>query len=102
VLPCGQKNVTFGQLATITLEVAPFLAYAPFPALLLFLNATWKSCSVRVFSTACDSVSITSIVWPLSFIFNRGNRKVGWVGDDSHVASGKNSLVKNEVLDGAV
>jgi hypothetical protein len=41
-----------------------------------------------MFNTACDSTSITSIVskWrPLSFIFNPGNRKVGWVGDDSHI-----------------
>jgi hypothetical protein len=33
---------------------------------------------VRVFSTACDSVSITSVVskWrPFSFIFNRRNRE---------------------------
>jgi hypothetical protein len=36
-------------------------------------------CSVRVFSIACNSASITSIVlkWqPFSFTFNRGNRKV--------------------------
>jgi hypothetical protein len=54
-----------------------------------------------VFCTICDSVSITSTVskWrPLSFIFNRGNRKVGWVGDDSHVAFGKTDpLRKKEV-----
>jgi hypothetical protein len=33
---------------------------------------------VRLFSTACDSASITSIVskWrPFSFIFNQGNRE---------------------------
>jgi hypothetical protein len=43
-----------------------------------FLNASWQPCSVRVFSTAYDSTSITSIVskWqPFSFIFNRGNRE---------------------------
>jgi hypothetical protein len=46
---------------------------------------------VRVFSTACDSASITSIVskWgPFNFMFNRGNRKMWWMEDDSHVASG--------------
>jgi hypothetical protein len=52
-----------------------------------FLNASWKSCSLRVFSTAYDSASITTILskWQP---FNRGNRKVarsqvsrvGWVG----------------------
>jgi hypothetical protein len=47
---------------------------------------------VRVFSTACDSASITSIVskWrSFSFILNQGNRKVGCVENDSHVVLGK-------------
>jgi hypothetical protein len=51
-----------GLLATIALEVVPFRAYSPFLALLPCLNAPWKSCSVRVLSTACDSALITSIV----------------------------------------
>jgi hypothetical protein len=54
-----------------------------------------------MFSTACDSASITSVVskWqPFSFILNRGNRKVGWLGDESNVTFGKkNSMVKKEV-----
>jgi hypothetical protein len=78
------------------------------------LNAFWKSCSVRVFSTIWNSASITSDVSKrpfLSFIFNRWNktvtgsqvRWVGWVGDDSHVVFlGKNSLVKKGVWDSAV
>jgi hypothetical protein len=77
VLPSGQK-LALGLLATITLEVVPFRSYVPFPALLSFLNASWKKCSVRVFSTACDSASIISVVskWrPFSFVFNRGNRE---------------------------
>jgi hypothetical protein len=44
---------------------------------------------VRVFSTACDSAAITSIVskrWPFSFIFNRGNReKSQWPTQASRV-----------------
>jgi hypothetical protein len=47
---------------------------------------------VRVFSTACDSAFVTSGMpkWrPFSFIFNWGNRKVAWVGDDGHVAFGQ-------------
>jgi hypothetical protein len=39
-------------LATITLKVNAFCAYAQFPALLPFLNAFWKSCFVGVFITA--------------------------------------------------
>jgi hypothetical protein len=33
---------------------------------------------VKMFSTACDSASITSIAskWPFSFIFNRENREI--------------------------
>jgi hypothetical protein len=45
-----------------------------------------------VFSNACDSASITSVMskWrPFSFIFSQGNRKVGQVGDDSHVVLGQ-------------
>jgi hypothetical protein len=45
-----------------------------------------------VFSAACDSSSITSIAlkWqPFGFIYNRENRKVGWVGDINHVVFGK-------------
>jgi hypothetical protein len=50
---------------------------------------------MRVSISACDSASIILIVskWrPFSFIFNRGNRKIRWVGDDSHVAFGKKTF----------
>jgi hypothetical protein len=47
-LSSGQKLI-LGQLATITPKVVPFHTYAPFPSLLSFLNASWKSYSVRVF-----------------------------------------------------
>jgi hypothetical protein len=49
------SKLTLRLLATITLEVVPFRAYAPFPALCHFLNAFWNPCCMRVFSTACDS-----------------------------------------------
>jgi hypothetical protein len=60
---------------------------------------------VRVFSTACDSASITSAVskWrPFSFNFTQGNSKSGWVGDDSHFIFGKKFPDKKEVWDGAL
>jgi hypothetical protein len=63
-----------GLLATITLEVVSFSAYAQFPALLPFFKCILKV----VFSTAYDSTSIISVVskWQsLSFIFNWGNRE---------------------------
>jgi hypothetical protein len=62
-----------------------------------FLNASWKSWSVREFSTACDSASINSIVSkrrPFNFIFNRGTEKVGWEGGDIHVVFDQISLGK--------
>jgi hypothetical protein len=46
VLPSSQKP-TLSLLATITLEIVAFRAYAPFPCVsAIFLNASWKSCSV--------------------------------------------------------
>jgi hypothetical protein len=45
-----------------------------------------------VFTTACDSASITSISskWrPFSFIFRKGNRKVERVAGDSHIVFGQ-------------
>jgi hypothetical protein len=99
-----RSKITLGLLATIALEVDPTHAYAPFPALLPSLNASWKSCSVRVFSIACDSASVTSLVskWrPFSLIFSWGSGD--WVGEDSHVLFWANiPLMKNEVWDGAL
>jgi hypothetical protein len=46
------------------------------------------SCSVSIFSTDCNSASITSILLNggLQFYLQSGKeRKVGWVGDDSHL-----------------
>jgi hypothetical protein len=76
--------------------------FAPFPTLLPFLNASWKWCSVRVFSTASDSTSITSIVIKMAvfqfYLRLEKQRKVGWAGDDSHVVFlVRTSLVKREV-----
>jgi hypothetical protein len=46
-VPSGQKLI-LGLIAAITLEVVSFRMYAPFPAFSHFLNASEKSCSVRV------------------------------------------------------
>jgi hypothetical protein len=42
------SKLTLDLLATITLEAVPFRVYALIPALLPFLNASWKPCSVWV------------------------------------------------------
>jgi hypothetical protein len=62
------------------------------------LSAVWKLCSVTVFSTACDSASITSIMSTrrlFSFMLNQGN-KVGWVRDDNHVIFGNKFAVEKK------
>jgi threonine/homoserine efflux transporter RhtA len=51
-----------GLLATITLEVITFRAYAPFTALLPFFKCIVKVVFCEVFSTARDSAAITSVV----------------------------------------
>jgi hypothetical protein len=90
---CCHLVKTLGLLATITLEVVSFCTYVLVPsASAIFFNASWKSRSVRVFSTACDSASITSGVKMevFQFYLQLGKqRKVGWVGDYSHVAFGQ-------------
>jgi hypothetical protein len=96
VLQSGKKKLFLGLLATITLQVVTFRVYTPFPGLLPFFKLILEVMFCKVFSTVCDSASITSIVkkWHiLSFIFYWGNNKVAggqvrrvrWVGDDSHV-----------------
>jgi hypothetical protein len=64
------------------------------------LNASRKSCFVRVLNIACDSAQITSIVSKLadfSFIFNRGNRKVGSIGTTVMLFLVKKFPCENEV-----
>jgi hypothetical protein len=58
----SDRKLTLVLLATITFKVVGLRVYAPFPTLVPFLNASWKSCSARVFCTAFDSASITLVV----------------------------------------
>jgi hypothetical protein len=60
VLPSGQK-LTLCPPDTIALEVEPLHVYAPLQHFSHFLNASWKWCSVRVFSTASDSANWATI-----------------------------------------
>jgi hypothetical protein len=55
-----------------------------------FLNATWKSCSVRVFSNAClDHLNCVKMA-AFQFCLQSGKqRKVGWAVDYSHVVFGQ-------------
>jgi hypothetical protein len=96
LLPSGQK-VTLGLLTTVTLEVVPIHVYAPFPALMPFLDAlttvTLEVVPIHVYAPfpalmpfldaswkVCDSSTIMSVLskrWPFSFIFNQGNKVPG-------------------------
>jgi hypothetical protein len=68
-VPTSGQKLTLGLDATIAFEAVTFGANAPFPALLQFLNASWKLCSVRVLSTAFESATVTSTVKMAAFQF---------------------------------
>jgi hypothetical protein len=79
------SKLTLGLLATITLEAVPFSKYAPFPVFLHFLKCilevALRFCLVHL---SCAKIAV--------FRFYRQSekqKKLGWVGDDSHVIFGK-------------
>jgi hypothetical protein len=74
------------------------------PSASAILNAFWKSCSVRVFSTGClDHLNCVKMAAFQLYLQSEKQRKVAWVGNDSHLVFGKkNSLVKREVWGGAL
>jgi hypothetical protein len=80
------SKLTLGLLATITLEVVPFCAYTLFPALLPF---SFKCILEVVFREDVQPPAILpqssqcQNILSFSFNFNRGNRKVRDVWDDS-------------------
>jgi hypothetical protein len=79
-----------GLPATITIEVVPFRAYAPIPAFLpIFKCILQVAICVSVqhrlrFCLDCVKMAIFQF-----YLQSEKQRKVGWVGDDSHVAFGK-------------
>jgi hypothetical protein len=90
MLPSGQK-LTLGILATVTLEVVPFREYAPFPALLPFfkciLEVVLLECVQHrlLFGLSLICVNMAAFQFHLQL---KEHRKVGWVGDGSHVVFG--------------
>jgi hypothetical protein len=87
VLPSGQQ-LTFDLLATINLKIVPFHAYAQFSELLPFFKCILEIVfckDVQHGLRFClDHFSCVKMV-AFQFYLQRGNKKVGWVGDDSHV-----------------
>jgi hypothetical protein len=81
-----------GLLTTITLEVVPFHAIAPFSAILALFKCILGVLFCEGVQHRLRFYSITSPLpkWrPFSSIFNRGNRKLGWVEDNSRLISGQ-------------
>jgi hypothetical protein len=80
-------------------EAVPFRAYAQFLALLPFLNASCKSCSVEgVQHRLRFCLHHLSCVEMMAFssIFSRENRQVRWLGTTVMLVLVRNSLVKNK------
>jgi hypothetical protein len=83
-------------LATISLDVVPFHAYAPVPVLLsffFFFNATWKSFCKGVqhcLQFCLDHLSCVKLVAFQFYLQSGKQRKVEWFGVNSHVVFGQN------------
>jgi hypothetical protein len=90
VLSC--QRLTLGLLATITLEVVPFHAYALLLELMSFFKCILEVMFCESVQHVCDSVSIISVVSELrlfQFYLRRGKQESGVVGDDSQIVFGK-------------
>jgi hypothetical protein len=88
------SETNFGPIAPpITLKVAPFRAYAPFPALLLFLKCILEVVfceGVQHRPRFCLDHHICVKMAAFQFYLQLGKqRKVGWVGDESHIVFGQ-------------
>jgi hypothetical protein len=91
VLPSGHK-LTLCLLATITLEVVPFRAYAQFPAFLPFfkciLEVVFCEGVLRRLRFCLDHLNSVKMTAPQFHLQSEKKRKVGWVGHNSHVVFG--------------
>jgi hypothetical protein len=92
VLPSGQK-LTLGLVATITLEVVLFHMYALFPALLPFfkciLEVLFSEGIEHRLQFCLDHLNYVKKVAFQFFLQSGKQRKVEFVGDDSHVIFGQ-------------
>jgi hypothetical protein len=92
VLPSGQK-LTLDLLATITLEVVPFRAYAQFPALLSFFVCILEAVScegvLHRLRFCLDHLKCVKIADFQFYLQSGKQRNVWWIREDSHVVFGK-------------
>jgi hypothetical protein len=86
--------------ATIALEVGPFRTYTPCLTLLLFFKyipeVVFCEGVLRRLRFCLDHLNCVKMVENRK-VAGGQVRRVGWVGDDSHVALAENSLMKKEV-----
>jgi hypothetical protein len=98
VLSSGQK-LTLVLLATITLEVVPFRACAPFPAPLPFFKCILEVVICEgvqhLLRFRLDHLNFVKMTAFQFYLKSRKRREVWWIGDHIHVAFGH--LVKKEV-----
>jgi hypothetical protein len=91
-MPSGQK-LTLGLVATITLEVLSFRAYAPFPAILPFfkciLDVVFCEGVQHHLRFCLDHLNCVKMADFQFYLQSGKQKKVGWVGDDSHVVFGQ-------------
>jgi hypothetical protein len=88
VLQSCQK-LTLSLLATITLKAVLLCAYALFPVLLPFfkciLEVVFCESVLHCLRLCLDHISCVKIAAFQLYLQSGNQRKVGWVGDDSHV-----------------
>jgi hypothetical protein len=90
-MACGLK-LSFGPNGHHHSRSSPHPRVYTIPCASAILNTSWNLCSVRLFSTACDSASITSIllIWlPFSLSSVGETEKSRVDGDVSHVVFGQ-------------
>jgi hypothetical protein len=92
VLPSGQKQ-TLGLVGTITLEVIPFRGNALFTMLLLFfkciLEVVFCEGVQHCLRFCLHQLNYVKMVASQFYLQLGKQRKVGWMGDDSHVVFGQ-------------
>jgi hypothetical protein len=84
MLPSGQK-LTLDLLATITLKAVPFRMYAQFKVLLSFFKCTLKAMFCEGVQYCLGHLNCVKLAAFQFYLQSGKQRKVGWVGDDSHV-----------------
>jgi hypothetical protein len=79
-------------LATVTPEVDPFHAYAPFPALVIFkciLEVEFYQGVQHRLRFCLDHLNCVKMMAPQFYLQSEKQRKVGWARDESHVVFGQ-------------